>query len=352
MIARYENVIIGGGPAGSACATLCARAGLQTLVLEKAVFPRGKVCGDCINPGCWPVLDELGVRDEILAAPHAPLMRVRFSDPKGLLLTARIENRIEPGEIAISRRLLDDILLRNAARAGAEVRQGAAVQAIAREGDHWVIKTEGETINAKNLVAADGRNSTVARLLGAAPPARRDRVALQTYTPDVCNDHAAIHLHILRQGYCGAAPVGDRLFNVCLVAKPDRMDALKELIGAKFKIPAGQEWNAIAPLSRAPIGPVHDGVIYTGDAARVVEPFTGEGILYALRSGALAARHLVAGTVHEYAAGHEALYGRRLWINSFARYAVTHQHTGIAILRVMGFFPSTMQALIKRVTGA
>jgi flavin-dependent dehydrogenase len=61
--------IVGGGPAGAACATLCAQAGLRTLVLEKAVFPRDKVCGDCVNPGCWPLFQQLGVARTLLASP-------------------------------------------------------------------------------------------------------------------------------------------------------------------------------------------------------------------------------------------------------------------------------------------
>src|SRR2546430_2140813 len=61
----YDVAIVGGGPAGSACATFCAAAGLETVLIEREKFPREKVCGDCINPACWEVLRRLEVADRI-----------------------------------------------------------------------------------------------------------------------------------------------------------------------------------------------------------------------------------------------------------------------------------------------
>jgi 2-polyprenyl-6-methoxyphenol hydroxylase-like FAD-dependent oxidoreductase len=144
--------------------------------------------------------------------------------------------------------------------------------------------------------------------------------------------------------------VGGGLTNFCLVATPARLDALKAAVAARFGIPPGQEWRAIAPLERAPIGPLRDGVVYIGDAARVVEPFTGEGIYYALHSGVLAARHIAAGTLDRYPAAHATLYRRRLWINRLARWAVTHPRAGALLLRVMSGHPATLRFLVGRVT--
>src|SRR5580700_9185265 len=58
---EWDVTVIGGGPAGSAAAAFTARAGLRTLLIDRAIFPREKVCGDCLNPGCWEVFDQLGV---------------------------------------------------------------------------------------------------------------------------------------------------------------------------------------------------------------------------------------------------------------------------------------------------
>jgi flavin-dependent dehydrogenase len=233
------------------------------------------------------------------------------------------------------------------------------IRGVSRDGDGvWRIEAGSGTFAARRLVAADGRNSTVARLLGAAPAARRDRVGLQAHVANAAGVESGIALHLLAEGYCGVAPVGDGLTNFCMVAAPERMEALKAAVGARFGIPATQEWRAIAPLERAPVGPLRDGILYVGDAARVVEPFTGEGIYYALQSGRLAAEHIIAGTVEcypsGYAAAHAAMYRRRLWINGLARWAVKHPRGGALLLRAMGACPVSLRYLVERVmaTGA
>src|SRR5207244_4337682 len=119
------------GPAGSTCAAFCARAGLKTLLLDRAVFPREKVCGDCLNPACWPVFGRLGVAGRVLALTHAKLAEVRFIGLRGQFTTFALDPSGR-GEIAVKRALLDDLLLRRAAECGAEVRQGATVTAIER----------------------------------------------------------------------------------------------------------------------------------------------------------------------------------------------------------------------------
>jgi flavin-dependent dehydrogenase len=259
----------------------------------------------------------------------------------------------EPGEIAMPRRILDAILLRRCEEAGAEVRQEAAIRSLARPdaAGLWRVEAGDRSFSARHLVAADGRNSTVARLLGAAPAARRDRVGLQAHVPTPAGLGGGIELHLLPHGYCGVAPVGGGLTNFCLVAAPDRLDALKTAVATRFALSPGQEWRAIAPLERAPVGPLRDGVVYMGDAARVVEPFTGEGIYYALHSAALAARHIVAGSLDQYPAAHAALYRRRLWINRLARWTVTHPRAGAMLLRLMSLHPASLRFLVQRVSG-
>src|SRR6266550_4343844 len=73
-----DVAIVGGGPAGSTCAAFCAGAGLRTLILEREKFPREKVCGDCINPACWPVLEKLELAEQIRNSPHGVLDAVAF----------------------------------------------------------------------------------------------------------------------------------------------------------------------------------------------------------------------------------------------------------------------------------
>src|SRR5205814_4147466 len=74
----FDVAIVGGGPAGSSCAAFCAAAGLRTLLLEREVFPREKVCGDCLNPACWPILQRLHLAERVRSLPHGVLDRVEF----------------------------------------------------------------------------------------------------------------------------------------------------------------------------------------------------------------------------------------------------------------------------------
>src|SRR5215469_5981860 len=86
----FDVAIVGGGPAGSSCAAFCAFAGLRTLVLDREKFPREKVCGDCLNPSCWPVLERLDVAQQLLDLPHSKLSSVDFIAIDGHKVTAHL----------------------------------------------------------------------------------------------------------------------------------------------------------------------------------------------------------------------------------------------------------------------
>src|SRR5438067_13459818 len=116
----FDVAIAGGGPAGSGCAALCASVGLRTLLLERENFPREKVCGDCLNPGCWPILRRLGIDQRVRALPHGALDWVEFIDVRDVHLRVDLP-RGENAEIAIKRSVFDFILLERARELGVEV---------------------------------------------------------------------------------------------------------------------------------------------------------------------------------------------------------------------------------------
>ena len=202
----WDVAIVGSGPAGASCATYCAAAGLRTIVLERAHFPREKVCGDCLNPTCWPVLERLGVAGEVRAAPHGKLSTVEFIGVDGRSVTAPLPSGAD-AEIAIRRSVLDHIILHRARSLGAEVREGETLLSVRRD-KHWELTTEHSQVSAAILVAADGRNSTVARLCNLLPRKGPDRVALQTHIPLPPNFGERVVLQLLREGYSGRAPAG------------------------------------------------------------------------------------------------------------------------------------------------
>src|SRR4030081_414313 len=123
---RVDVAIVGGGPAGSACAVFCAQAGLHTVVLERETFPREKVCGDCLNPACWPVLRRLGIADAVRALPQGKLDTGEFISIDRARVAIDLP-RNENAEIAVKRSVFDHLLLERARATGAEIHQDAMV---------------------------------------------------------------------------------------------------------------------------------------------------------------------------------------------------------------------------------
>ncbi len=349
--------MVGGGPAGSTCAAFCAEAGLNTLLIERSVFPRDKVCGDCLNPAAWGVLDRLGVSGRLLDRQHARLDSVEFVGLGGQTLRIALSEK-GVGEIAIKRSLFDHILLLKAAERGAEVREGLAVSSVERG---WSVTAGGETFESEVLVAGDGRNSTVTRLAGVLPAAKRDRISLQTHYLPKAAPARGVALEFMRGGYCGYCDVGGGEMNLCMVGRATQAPAMREWARQRFGVPTTQVWRTIAPLARAPVAPVPEaGLILVGDAARVLEPFTGEGIFYALSSGELAARSIIRKAITgsgdrffgDYRKSHAKLYSGRLWINRIAREAVLHPVLGSLAVNAFRLRPAFLRHLTGRVLGA
>src|SRR6202162_6646333 len=93
----YDVLVVGAGPAGAAAGALTARAGLSTLVLERTQLPREKVCGDCLNPGAWKILDRLGISELIDRLPSARLRWVEFLDLTGRSIRLELPNTKQGG---------------------------------------------------------------------------------------------------------------------------------------------------------------------------------------------------------------------------------------------------------------
>jgi menaquinone-9 beta-reductase len=344
----FDVAVIGGGPAGSSCAAFCAASGLRVVLIEREKFPREKVCGDCLNPECWPILRRLGIDQRVRASAHGTLDWVEFINLRDGHLRIDLPSG-EAAEIAIKRSAFDSILLERARELGAEVCEASTLTSIEKSAGAWNLTTAEATaaFRARVLVAADGRNSTVARLLGLLPHVAKERVALQAHVPLPRGFGNRVVLQLLPGGYSGQAPVNDTELNLCLVGKPKSIRALQAWAREYFNLASTQSWRTITPLTRSALPPALETVLLAGDAARVVEPFTGEGIFYALRSGELAAaaaREIIHGNaaeaVRDYTAQHAAIYRGRLWINALARSAVVSPKLGSILFELARFQPA------------
>jgi geranylgeranyl reductase family protein len=349
----YDVLVVGAGPAGATVAAMTARAGLSTLVLERTQFPREKVCGDCLNPGAWKILDRLGVSETIDRIPSAKLRWVEFLDLTGRPIRFELPNETR-GERGIRRKLFDDALITHAISAGAQVSFGNPVLKV-QNSSGWRVTTNNEVIRSKFLVAADGRNSSVARLLAEYPKTRTDRVAFQTHFWDDAEPH--VTLQLCQYGYLGLATIGEGLTNLCLVCRPEDAEQFRQEATRKFGLPPEHRWQSITPLTRRSIQTQHLNLMYIGDAARVVEPLTGEGILYALQSGMLAADAISTAVSDSsdpaliYARQHQKVYRHRLWVNKLARLAVLHPRISNRFFGLLRLNPAPLKYLTSKVVG-
>jgi flavin-dependent dehydrogenase len=371
---QFDVAIVGGGPAGSSCAAFCARAGLQTLLLEREKFPREKVCGDCLNPSCWPVLERLDIAQRVRELPHGKLEQVEFVAIDGRKVTVNLPTGDAPeaGEFSVKRSLFDHLLLRRAGELGAFICDGVTVTTLMPEPmtsvnrachsgapAYWTVQTSaGEQLGARFVVGADGRNSTVARLCNLLPPPARERVALQAHIPLPQDFGNRVVLQFLTEGYSGQAPVNGTELNVCLVGTPPTLARLRHWAERHFELAADQPWRTITPLTRAPVPCAQRNLLFIGDAARVVEPFTGEGIYYAIRSGELAANaiakiirsHEGQSVLREFARACAEMYRGRLWINRLARASVVWPRFGSLFVGAARFGPALLKFLTARTT--
>jgi flavin-dependent dehydrogenase len=309
-----DVVIVGAGPAGAAAGIVLGRAGARVRILDRATFPRDKLCGDTVNPGTLARLHALGVGAEV----ERRGLRV-----DGMLVSGergvRVEGRYPPGRWgrAILRRDLDGLLLQAAIAAGCQFEPGVAVRGAAVEESAAARRVVGvrvgegrreTTIGAAITIAADGRRSTLAWGLGLARhPASPRRWAIGAYFENFAV-HAGVstlgEMHIRSDRYIGVAPVPDGLTNVCLVRPsgprdPDLADAAGLLTRTLASDPQLAERAAAARLLTPPVvlGPLAvdvasapiDGLLLAGDAAGFIDPMTGDGLRFAIRGGELAA---------------------------------------------------------------
>jgi geranylgeranyl reductase family protein len=352
----FDVAIVGGGPAGSSCAASCAVNGLRTLVLDREKFPREKVCGDCLNPSCWPVLERLALAQRVRDLPHSKLCSVEFIAIDGRKVIVDLPSGADC-EISVKRSFFDDLLLERARELGADVHEQTTVTGLSRN-DHWNIETDsGDFFQARILIGADGRNSTVAHLCNLLPRPARERVALQAHIPLPRDFGNRIVLQFLRDGYSGQASVNESQLNLCLVGTPPTISTLRKWAERQFDLPANQPWRTITPLTRSPIPAAHENLFFIGDAARVVEPFTGEGIYYALRSGELAANaiaKIIRGenrqlALRNFTRAYSGMYRGRLWINRLSRAAVLRPQLGSFFVHAARIRPEIIKFLTAKI---
>ena len=312
---RVDVVVAGAGPAGSAAATLLAERGWSVTLLDKAAFPRPKICGEYLSPEGARVLDRLGVLKAVDASGAQPLHGMRIVAPDGTVLdgaypTAGRWRGYRDHALAIRREVLDRVLLERARTLPVDVRERHRVTGLLRAGDA-VAGVRAEVgdglpveIRARLVIGADGRASAVAHSLGLLRPHRLQRLGLIQHVSGVSDLVDRGEIHVDPPDYCILNPVAPGIVNLGLVvplahARPfsGRLETffaarLKQLrrVPARIRgMRAEGPLMAMGPLAYRVDEPRVGGVLLAGDAAGFYDPFTGEGLYTALRSAELLA---------------------------------------------------------------
>jgi menaquinone-9 beta-reductase len=288
----YDLIVIGGGPAGTSAAISAARSGAKVLLLERGRFPRHKVCGEFVSP------ESLELLGRLLDADHGKLLReaVRVSSARIFVDGRVVQAPIEPAAASIARFDLDDALWASAAHFGAEVRQ-ATVNAIAGHGP-FVVKASSDEWEARAVVNASGRWSNLKTGDHSSPDGRSKWIGIKAHFGED-SPAASVDLYFFEGGYCGVQAVGDARINACAMVLANVARTLEDVLRLHPALyERSQQWQRLMePITVAPLRfeepqPTKDGLLLAGDAAGFVDPFVGDGISLALRSGALAARCL------------------------------------------------------------
>ncbi len=347
---EYDLAIVGAGPAGTTAAMYAIRHGLRAIVVDRATFPRDKTCGDALGGKSMSVLDELGLVEDVERLQGAEINHVILSSPAHIDLRVDMRDKehydpltgrhVPMRGFVIRRETFDDYLVQEARNRGAEVVEGFTVKDMLRDETGAVVGITGtrskggptEDIRARVVLGCDGFNSIVARKTGLYehdPP--HSIVALRCYYEGV-EGLSDLELHFVdevRPGYFWIFPMEDGRANIGIgmvhsTMKRKGVDlrlALEQVIG---RAPFAKRFRHARPLEKPvgwnlPVGskqrPAHGaGFLLLGDAAGLIDPFSGEGIGNAFYSARIAVA-ACAEAIREgdTSAGSLRRYEDRLW---------------------------------------
>ncbi len=301
----YDLIVVGAGPAGCAAAISAVRGAARVLLLERGRFPRHKVCGEFVSA------ESLDLLHNLLAPDQRHLVSEAMRIDRGRIFAdgAKLEAEISPPAASITRFDMDSALWDSCIQSGVEAGAECTVEAVEGTGP-FKVTTRGECFHGKALINATGRWSNLTSSATRAGVSRagvsKERwVGVKAHFREA-SAPASVDLYFFDGGYCGVQPVrfagqngSGVVINACAMVRTDIAITLQEVL---LRHPELRErsrgWEPMmAPVSTSPLvfhqpEPVQGGMIQIGDSATFVDPFIGDGISLALRSGALAAERL------------------------------------------------------------
>ena len=328
MTRRFDAVIIGGGPAGATAAALLAKAGWSVAIIEKAAFPRGKVCGEFLSATNFPLLDQLGLCQSFFSIAGPPVRRVGFFSGDHAI-TAEMPRDYGNGDSngcgrALGRDRLDTLLLQRAACAGAAVLQPWSAVRLSKQTDGTYVcearcRQSGKTLTLGSRIVIAAHGSWEAGSLPTQPvrPSARpsDLFGFKAHFVGSRLPSDLMPLLAFPGGYGGMVHSDEGRVSLSCCIRRDRLDEVRRAAGP---VKAGEavlahimrhcagardilhnaklhgDWFSAGPIRPGVRSCGHDGIFFVGNAAGEAHPVVAEGIGMAMQSARLLCDRLIA----------------------------------------------------------
>lgn len=297
----YDLIVIGGGPGGSTAAIMAARQGARVLLMERGKYPRHKVCGEFVSAESLEILRSLLADTGFFQSQSR--REVMIGHGRIFVDGCVLETPIDSPGASLTRFELDATLWAAALSAGVDARQQQTVQSATGRGP-FVVSTTADQFEGRSVIDASGRWSNLSAQRSTDSNSRQRWIGIKAHFLER-EVPSSIDLYFFDGGYCGVQPLpaensqSRTRINACAMVRSDMANSLPKVF---LRHPAlherSQSWQQVtetvttSPLIFRKPNPERNGVLLVGDAAGFVDPFIGDGISLALRSGVMAAESL------------------------------------------------------------
>lgn len=365
-----DVIIVGGGLAGLTAALHLLRAGLRVIVIEKAPFPRHKVCGEYISNEVLPYLRWLGADPGVLHP--VPINRVKVSAVSG----KSVEAALPLGGFGISRYKFDQFLMQQVVNAGGLLTEDTVIDISFKEDSFLVSTAREEQLTSRFVIGAYGKRAALDQQLSRGFSSQRSPwLAVKSHYEGDFPD-GLVALHNFMGGYCGVSKVEDNIINICYLVSYDSFRRFKNITAHQQEVlyrnphlrgilensrPLFGRPLTISQVSFAEKQKVDNHILMTGDTAGLIHPLCGNGMAMAIHSARIAADQILAflsGKVYSrrqleenYVRDWKKAFNKRIQAGKVLSAIFRQQQLAAGVMNGLMLFPALLPVIVRQTHG-